>query len=42
MNFEKQSRLKRKLINQTLNLGKKYLKRGIKFNEKIINFSVKN
>ena len=31
MNFEKQSGLKRKLINQTLNLGKKILKkRGIK------------
>ena len=27
MNFEKQSGLKRKLINQTLNLVKKYLKK---------------
>ena len=27
MNFEKQSGLKRKLINQTLDLGKKYSKK---------------
>ncbi len=39
MNFEKQSGLKRKLINQTLKLGKKILKKEeFKFNEKIINF----
>ena len=39
MNFEKQSGLKRKLINQTLNLGKKILKKEeLKFSEKIINF----
>ena len=39
MNFEKQSGLKRKLINQTLNLGKKTLyKKELKFGEKIINF----
>ena len=39
MNFEKQSGLKRKLINQTLNLGKKILKREeLKLSEKIINF----
>jgi len=39
MNFEKQSGLKRKLINQTLNLGKKILKKEeLKFIEKIANF----
>ena len=39
MNFDKQSGLKRKLIDQTLNLGKKKLKREeLKFSEKIINF----
>ena len=39
MNFEKQSGLKRKLINQTLNLGKKILKKEeLKFGEKITNF----
>ncbi len=39
MNFEKQSGLKRKLINQTLNLGKKMLKKEeLSLGEKIINF----
>ena len=39
MNFEKQSGLKRKLINQTLNLGKKILKKEeLKLSEKIVNF----
>ena len=39
MNFEKQSGLKRKLINQTLKLGKKILKKKeLTFREKIINF----
>ncbi len=39
MNFEKQSGFKRKLINQTLNLGKKILKKEeLKFSEKITNF----
>ncbi len=39
MNFEKQSGFKRKLINQTLNLGKKILKKEeLKFGEKITNF----
>jgi len=39
MNFEKQSGLKRKLINQTLNLGKKILKKEkLSLEEKIINF----
>jgi long-chain acyl-CoA synthetase len=39
MNFEKQSGLKRILINQTLNLGKKILKKKeLKFAEKITNF----
>ncbi len=39
MNFEKQSGLKRKLINQTLNLGKKILKKEeLTFSEKITNF----
>ena len=39
MNFEKQSGLKRKLINQTLNLGKKLLiKKKLSFSEKILNF----
>ena len=38
MNFEKQSGLKRKLINQTLNLGKKILKKEkLSLGEKIIN-----
>ena len=38
MNFEKQSGLKRKLINQTLNLGKKILKKKkLSLGEKIIN-----
>ena len=39
MNFEKQSGLKKKLINQTLNLGKKILKKKkLSFGEKVINF----
>ncbi|MEC8074363.1 MAG: long-chain fatty acid--CoA ligase [Pseudomonadota bacterium] len=39
MNFEKQSEFKRKLINQTLSLGKKILKKKeLKLSEKIINF----
>ena len=39
INFEKQSGLKRKLINQTLNLGKKILnKEELKFGEKISNY----
>ncbi len=39
MNFERQSGLKRKLINQTLKLGKKTLnKEQLKFGEKITNF----
>jgi len=39
MNFEKQSGIKRKLINQTLNLGKKILKKEeLKLSEKILNF----
>ncbi len=39
MNFEKQSGLKRTLINQTLNLGKKILKKEeLKLSEKITNF----
>ena len=39
MNFEKQKGLKRKLIDQTLNLGKKVLnKKELNFNEKIANF----
>ncbi len=39
MNFERQSGLKRKLINQTLNLGKKILKKEeLKLTEKITNF----
>ncbi len=39
MNFEKQSGFKRKLISQTLNLGKKILiKEEMKLSEKIINF----
>ena len=39
MNFEKQKGLKRKLINQTLILGKKILnKEDLKLSEKIINF----
>jgi len=39
MNFEKQTGLKKKLIDQTLNLGKKVLKKEkFNFNEKFINF----
>ena len=39
MNFEKQSGLKRKLINQTLILGKKILNKvDLKLGEKIVNF----
>jgi long-chain acyl-CoA synthetase len=39
MNFDKQKGLKRKLINQTLQLGKKILKKKkLSFSEKIINF----
>ena len=39
MNFEKQSGLKRTLINRTLNLGKKILKKEeLKLSEKITNF----
>ncbi len=39
MNFEKQSGFKRKLINQTLDLGKKILKKEeLKLSEKITNF----
>ena len=39
MNFEKQTGLKRRLIDQTLNLGKKILKKDkTSFVEKIINF----
>ena len=39
MNFEKQSGIKKKLINQTLNLGKKILKKEkLKLSEKITNF----
>ena len=39
MNFEKQKGIKRKLINQTLNLGKKILKNEqLGFSEKIVNF----
>ncbi len=39
MNFEKQKGLKRKLINQTLELGKKILKKEqLSLSEKIINF----
>jgi len=39
MNFEKQKGLKRKLINQTLRLGKKILKNEqLSFSEKIVNF----
>ena len=39
MNFEKQSGFKRKLINQTLNLGKKILKKEeLKLSEIIVNF----
>ena len=39
INFEKQTGLKKNLINQTLNLGKKILyKENLKFSEKIINF----
>jgi long-chain acyl-CoA synthetase len=43
MNFENQSGLKRKLINQTLNLGKKILKKEeLKLSEKITNFLCEN
>jgi long-chain acyl-CoA synthetase len=39
MNFEKQKGIKKQLINQTLNLGKKILqKEQLRFGEKIINF----
>ncbi len=39
LNFEKQKGLKKKIINQTLKLGKKTLKKEeLSFNEKIINF----
>ena len=39
MNFEKQKGFKRKLIDQTLNLGKKVLKKKeLNLNEKIVNF----
>ena len=39
INFEKQSGLKRKLIDKTLSLGKKVLKKeSLSFKEKIINF----
>ncbi len=39
INFQKQSGLKKRLINQTLNLGKKILKKEkLNFGEKIINF----
>jgi len=39
MNFEKQSGLKKKLINQTLNLGKKLLKKeALSLGDKVINF----
>ena len=39
MNFEKQTGIKKKLINITLNLGKKILKKEkLNFNEKIVNF----
>ncbi len=41
MNFEKQKGLKRKLINQTLELGKKILKKEqLSFSEKILNFII--
>ena len=43
MNFDKQSGLKRKLIDQTLNLGKKILKKEkLKLSEKITNFLCEN
>ena len=39
MNFEKQEGIKRKIINSTLNLGKKLLKKEkLNFSEKIMNF----
>jgi long-chain acyl-CoA synthetase len=39
MNFEKQKGIKKQLINQTLNIGKKTLKKKkLSFSEKIINF----
>jgi long-chain acyl-CoA synthetase len=39
MNFEKQKGIKKKLINSTLELGKKILKKEkLNFNEKILNF----
>ena len=43
INFEKQSGLKRKLINQTLNLGKKILKKEeLSLGEKVLNFLCEN
>ena len=43
MNLKKQTGLKKKLINQTLILGKKMLKKSnLNFNEKIINFLCQN
>ena len=43
MNFEKQTGLKRKLINQTLKLGQKILKKKeLSLGEKIINFLCEN
>ncbi len=43
INFEKQSGLKRKLINQTLNLGKKILKKEkLSLGEKVSNFLCEN
>ena len=42
MNFEKQKGIKKKLINQTLKLGKKILKKEeLSFSEKIVNFICK-
>jgi long-chain acyl-CoA synthetase len=39
MNFEKQKGIKRKLINNTLEIGKKILKKEkLNFNEKVLNF----
>ena len=39
MNFEKQKGIKKQLINQTLNLGKKMLKKQkLRLGEKITNF----
>ena len=43
MNFEKQTGIKRKVINKTLELGKKILKKKkLSFSEKIINFFCNN